>query len=326
MKNHAVDNTSISVVIATHDRHPELRALLCDLGAQDVQPDEVIVVDSDQATDSRLVVKEASADGLPVRHLLAPNVLATKRNHGVLAAQGDLIVILDDDLRVGRGFLAAHSAAHAGRPKTIASGPITFPEDWVAASNYYRFKQGRHSANDADESLVPPHRFVAMNHSIRREAYLSIGGYDDDYQMYGGEDLDFGHRAKRHGMHLALAPGADAEHHEVRMTWTTYFNKVHKAAYYGLPLVLTKNPESVSIPTVQAIGGGPATDARTRLLRAALAVGSQRTSMRHLASAFERLDAHSRAFTPRAYMGATLMANRIGLIEQRKGAPYEPLI
>lgn len=316
---------SISVVIATHNRHPELRNLLGDLAAQERAPHQVIVVDSDQGEDSEPVVREANAQGLPARHLLAPNVLATKRNYGAHAADGELLVILDDDLRVGPQFLAAHASAHHGYDRRVASGPITFPDEWVHASNYYRFKQGRHAANDSEPTNVPPHRFVAMNHSVRKESYIAIGGYDDDYLMYGGEDLDFGHRAKRQGLELVLAPGAGAEHHEVRMTWQTYLNKVHKAAYYGLPLVLEKNPEAANIPTIQAIRGGDALDPKVRALAATLRVASRRSVVRRLATVFERTDANKRAYTPTAYMAATLMANRIGMDDQRRGVVYAPL-
>lgn len=315
----------ISVVIVTHNRHPELRDLLGDLAAQELAPHEVIVVDSDQAEDSHPVVREAATQGLLARHVLAPNVIATKRNWGARAAGGELLVILDDDLRVGPEFLAAHASAHHGYDGRVASGPITFPEDWVEASNYYRFKQARHAVNDSEPTAVPPHRFVSMNHSVRRESYMAVGGYDDDYLMYGGEDLDFGHRAKRQGLELVQAPGAGAEHHEVRMTWHTYLNKVHKAAYYGLPLLLAKNPESALVPTMQVIGAGPAEGLRMHALRGSVQLIANRTILKLMAAVFERTDTKSYAFTPRAYLAATLAANSLGFVDHQKGSPYAPL-
>lgn len=314
-----------TVIIATHNRHEALWDLLECLNNQDDRPTEVVVVDSEQGDDSRPVVQRASEAGLPVTHILAPNILATKRNYGVRASTGELLVILDDDLLVAPNFLTSHIEAHKGAETRVASGPITFPRDWVTASNYYRFKQGRHSGKRALTANVPPHHFVAMNHSIRRKSYLDMGGYDDDYQMYGGEDLDFGHRAVRTGLDLVVAEGADAIHNEVKMTWTTYFNKVHKAAYFGLPLVMTKNPEAATIPTVQAVGGSRALSLKLRLLQISLSVVSARRSLMILASIFERTDGTPIAFMPRAYMMATLMANRIGLEEHRHGTPYVAL-
>lgn len=320
-----MNTPTVSVIIATHNRHEELGDLLQDLAAQDVSDFEVLVVDSAVAEDSRPIIDQARESGLDAKHLLAPNVLSSKRNHGVAAARGSIVIILDDDLRVGPHFVATHADTHADTTNTVASGPITFPTEWVKSSNYYRFKEGRHAANNAEPRTVPPHRFVAMNHSLRKETYLAIGGYDEDYQMYGGEDLDFGHRAKRHGCCLVLIQGGTAEHREVKMSWETYLTKVHKAAYFGMPLVLDKNPEAKHIPTVQVISDDPAQSAKIATLKLFVRVCGHRSILRRMAHIFQALDHNPHYFTPRAYLAATLIANRIGMDEHKRGNTYASL-
>lgn len=316
---------TISVVIATHNRLTELDALLHDLANQTVSAHEVIVVDSDAAADSRPLVEFHARRGLNVKHLITENVVAIKRNAGAARASGGLVVFLDDDLRVGRGFLAAHLAAHR-QPRIVASGKVTFPEDWVHSSNYYRFKSGRHEQTNSS-TIVPPHRFVSMNNSIELVDYEALGGYDDDYRMYGGEDLDFGFRAQRAGLkHVLAAGGSSAEHHEVKMGWTQYVNKVHKAAYFGLPLVLAKNPEARRIPTVILSAPGVARDPRERALAAGLHALAHRPVLRLITAALSWSDRYRVLHLPVLQVAATLLANRIGFSEQAKGREYAPIV
>lgn len=314
-----------SVVIPTHNRHKGLRALLADLSQQDTPPSEVVVVDSRDGLDSEPVVAEAIAAGLPARHLITDNAIATKRNCGAGQAQGDLLVFLDDDMRVPPEFISRHLDAHAGSNPVAASGPIRFPREWVERSNYYRFKQCRHGANELTPMTVPPHRFASMNCSLTSAAFQRIGGFDEDYKHYGGEDLDFAFRAARSGVPLTLAPNATSIHDEVQMSWKAYFAKVHRAAYFGIPLLVEKNPESTQVATMQVIGAGPATTPLLKALGPAIRASSRRKLVQAAALLFDKVDRQPLLFTPKAYLAATLMANSLGYSEHEKSRPYEPL-
>lgn len=315
---------NVSVVIATHDRLAELDALLHDLAQQTESPHEVIVVDSDAATtDSRALVNSHARRGLHAEHVLSENVLATKRNAGALRSTGDLLVILDDDLRVGSGFLAAHLAAH-DQPRVVASGHVSFPRTWAQTSNYYRFKSTRHARSEGEE--VPPHRFVAMNNSVERADYLAIEGYDEDYRMYGGEDLDFGFRSARAGLKHRLAPVESmAEHHEVKMNWQQYVDKVHKAAFFGLPLVLSKNPEARQVPTVRVSVPGAARAPREKALAAVVGALAHRPVLRFAAAVLAWSDSHPALNSTLAQTVVSLAANRLGFVEQLRGRAYAPV-
>jgi GT2 family glycosyltransferase len=50
---------------------------------------------------------------------------------------------------------------------------------------------------------------------IRREAYLKLGGYDENYYFYN-EDLDWVERAKRQGLCFMALPGAKVIHYSGR--------------------------------------------------------------------------------------------------------------
>lgn len=145
---------TISVVIATHNRLTELDALLHDLANQTVSAHEVIVVDSDAAADSRPLVEFHARRGLNVKHLITENVVAIKRNAGAARASGGLVVFLDDDLRVGRGFLAAHLAAHR-QPRIVASGKSYVPRRLGALEQLLSFQVGPARANKLVDDRSP---------------------------------------------------------------------------------------------------------------------------------------------------------------------------
>ncbi|HEY5317703.1 MAG TPA: glycosyltransferase, partial [Solirubrobacteraceae bacterium] len=103
----------LSIIIVAHDSLADLRAALPPLLAELDPEDEVIVVDS------------GSCDGLagelehiapPARLITAPgNVgFAAGANLGGAAAQGELIVLLNPDARVQRGWSQAIRAPWGG--------------------------------------------------------------------------------------------------------------------------------------------------------------------------------------------------------------------
>lgn len=305
---------SVTVVIPTHSRLPELRALLSDLSqqAEPHVPFDVVVVDSDAGLDSTAVVQHAADRGLPVRRILTPNNVSTKRNVGAGATDAELLIFLDDDLRVGPHFVAAHVEAHSDVDSAVVSGAVTFPPEWIRESNYYRFKAARHRASGpALDDGVAPHHLVSMNFSITAEVYRAVGGFDPSFAHYGGEDLDFGFRCKKAGFCLAYAPKAAVEHWEVRMNPSAYFYKVYRAAYNGMPLLVAKHPEAREIRTVRLSMPGAATGIH-RIVQMALFALARPGLIRRACQVLDRFDGNARLRMPVAYKVLTILANCLG--------------
>jgi glycosyltransferase involved in cell wall biosynthesis len=98
---------TVSVVIITLDRPTEVTDCLASLAQQTVPLLEVLVVDASAGTATQERVEQARANGLPARHLAAARGVAYQRRVGAEAAQGDVVLYIDDDVLLETGFVAA---------------------------------------------------------------------------------------------------------------------------------------------------------------------------------------------------------------------------
>jgi len=114
---------SISVVVPTLRRPEEIETFLRNLSEQDVLPFEVIVVDGapedDRATES-VVERLRTSFAVDLQYLRQQGGTAVQRNTGIDVAQGSLIALLDDDVRLAPDFLKAMADVFvADRQKNI---------------------------------------------------------------------------------------------------------------------------------------------------------------------------------------------------------------
>jgi glycosyltransferase involved in cell wall biosynthesis len=184
----------LSVVIATKDRAAYLDRALASFEHQVAAPSfEVIVVDNGSSDNTKAIVKNAKARGtLTMRYVreAEPN-RGKARNRGVAQAQGYLVLFCDDDVVAPPGFLAAHEAAHRS-PNFVVNGPILN----VAS---YEDRPRPTAANFSRAFLC------TCNVSLPKAALDAVGGFDEDFNLYGWEDTELGVRLREHGMRWQFA-------------------------------------------------------------------------------------------------------------------------
>jgi glycosyltransferase involved in cell wall biosynthesis len=179
-----------SVVIATKDRAALLDGALASLRAQENAPEcELVVVDNGSSDGTPGIARKHGAVYTFVRE---PN-RGKARNAGIARASGDAIVFVDDDVVVPPHFLAAHANAHDADIFPLAvSGPIV-------------------NVPDAEHRPVPTAAnvsrafFVTCNVSVRAASLRAVGGFDEDFDLYGWEDTELGARLRAHGVRRAFA-------------------------------------------------------------------------------------------------------------------------
>jgi glycosyltransferase involved in cell wall biosynthesis len=184
----------ISVVIATKDRAEYLDRALESFGKQIGAPSfEVIVVDNGSADATPQIVEHArSNQAYEITYVFEerPNRGAA-RNRGIAVAQGHLVLFCDDDIYAPPGFLAAHDAAHTVS-NLVVNGPI------INVPTYHE----RPKPTLANYSRA---FFCTCNVSVPKVALDAVGGFDEQFHLYGWEDTELGVRLREHGMRAKFA-------------------------------------------------------------------------------------------------------------------------
>ena len=205
----------LSLVVATYNRGPKLLDLLADLSAQSLAADafEVIVVDDGSKAPAAQLLQGFAPDYRLTLLAQTNQGAAAARHHGIERAQGDIVVILDDDMRVRPDFLAQHLAAHdAGA--TVVLGHIAAADNLGALPVFERFhaeQLGRFVAGvRAGRISVRGVHVCTGNLSMRREAYLRVGGFDRS--LARSEDRELGVRLEAAGERLVFCEAAVSVH------------------------------------------------------------------------------------------------------------------
>lgn len=232
----AAGSPALSVVIATYNRGAALRDLLEDLGRQRA-PDgtsvhnsllgptegvvgfEVIVVD-DGSTIPAAEALDAGPGAYAFRSSLIRQANAgpgAARDKGIAAAAGDVILIVDDDMRIGEDFLWQHMQRHRSGCDVVL-GYIASPANVGGLPVYERFHadQLERFAEGAAQGRIKIRgvHLCTGNVSFRRQAYLDVGGFDKS--LGHSEDRELGIRLEKHGCTLCFAHAARSEHESDR--------------------------------------------------------------------------------------------------------------
>jgi glycosyltransferase involved in cell wall biosynthesis/peptidoglycan/xylan/chitin deacetylase (PgdA/CDA1 family) len=175
----------VSVIIPTFNRRAVLERTLPTVLDQTFPPDqyEVIVV-VDGSTDGTLAALRSMISRVRLRVLEQNNRgQAAARNAGLLVAEGELVLFLDDDIFCAHTLVAEHVAAHISRdylvfgPVLVASqSPETLATKWVrSCTDNWLARMSREGVG------WPIDYNVDANCSVRRDVLLAIGGFDERF-------------------------------------------------------------------------------------------------------------------------------------------------
>lgn len=215
----------VSCCTIARGRPDHLHRVLVGLGRQTRPPDEVVVVsmgDDDvisAATASPVVTATDRIEVAPG----APLPLAAARNRAAEVATGDLVVFLDVDCIPAERLVADH-LAHArpgllmGTVRYLPPGVPSTLDGW--SDDDLRRAGKAHPARPAPRRLLRTDRyelFWSLDFACDRATWRALGGFDEGYRGYGGEDTDLAFEARRRGVPAWFVPGAEAfhQHHPV---------------------------------------------------------------------------------------------------------------
>lgn len=208
--------TGLSVLTIVRNRTDHLLNLVEGLRRSNQAPDELVIVDmSDKPIDQidaafPIVMDHFDVGGLP---------LAAARNRAAGQARSDKLVFLDVDCIpladcLGRleTALNEHDALICADIRYLGPGVACAP--W-SESDLRQLGYGhpvREFPIEGLRSEPNPGLFWSLGFALRADTFGAIGGFDEGFEGYGGEDTDFGFRAAECDIPLLFAGGALACH------------------------------------------------------------------------------------------------------------------
>ena len=210
-------NPKVSIVVASHGRPEWLSRCLTAIAQLDYSAFEVIVA-ADQAG---LAAVAAHPSGKNLKTVVCdtPNISQT-RNAGAGVAAGDVFAFIDDDAVPEPLWLKHHVAALEATGAAASVG-------YVRGRNGISFQSRAvsidrdgvsHDENASGNTPWIPHlspgravKLIGTNFTVRRDALISVGGFDPAFRFYL-DDSDLSVRLAEKGLSSTIAPLAEVHH------------------------------------------------------------------------------------------------------------------
>lgn len=213
---------TISVIIVNWNGAGVLPRCLSALSAQTRPPDEIILADNASRDDSVAWVR-AHHPNVRLIELDQNLGFAAANNLAAKASTSEWLALLNPDAFPEPGWLAAFAGAIRAHPDIISfTGLLTDAENpgVLDGSGDLYHSSGlawRRSHGAADDAVArarmqaPIFSACGASALYRRDAFLEIGGFDEDFFCYL-EDVDLGFRLLLQGHECRLVPTAVARH------------------------------------------------------------------------------------------------------------------
>ncbi|RKY62862.1 MAG: hypothetical protein DRP95_00460 [Candidatus Latescibacterota bacterium] len=242
-----------TVVIPAYNIREVLKETLKGILDQDYPKDryEVVVVD-DGSTDGTEelfrtweLVSEAERSGI-LRYVRfhENRGRAAARNEGIRRAEGEVVIFLDGDNIPCRKFIAKHVLTHKKRSGIVTVGNVRLSEE-LLKSRFARFWNRRYvgQRKGVDPEDLPFYFPGTGNGSVRREDLLEIGGFDEAFRDYGGEDEDLWYRlCVVRGLKNVFVRGAVTVHSDPGFRYRRSLERMRTYSRCSVPVLLRKHP------------------------------------------------------------------------------------
>lgn len=269
---------TLSVIIPAYGRRELLIRCLLSLKntTGDNLPYEVCIVDDGSGLNADDIKMQVGAGSTFIwKSLPVTKGRSAARNKGIQSTSGDIVVFLDADMEVEKGFLEAHRDAHIAHLHTAFIGRIRWPE----TSGFHRYIGTRGIAKLSPGEPVPPWYFVTGNASIARDDLPGDSPFDESLEGWGGEDLELGLKLAEQGVAFMVAPDAAAYHH-FDGTLAGHYRRTFSYGSSALPVLVKRYPRLESVLRLDML--------RSPLWRTAVHPLFSRTALA-LGCAFDRL-------------------------------------
>jgi glycosyltransferase involved in cell wall biosynthesis len=221
-----------------------VHAVLSDPGALEL----IIVVDGPDDLDSAAVVQRLGVGADRLRHIQTDRLgQMGALDRGVRMARGDVILLLDDDVRPVTPLASGHARHHLGREDLVVVGamPVQSPGGarLEVASRIYAQAYMDHCAALIRGDGPVLHSLWFGNLSLRRDRCLQLGLRSEAFTCSYHADRDFGYRADDAGLTGVFDASLRAVHLHARSSGAFLIDARRQGA--GIRMVHEVHPDRV---------------------------------------------------------------------------------
>jgi GT2 family glycosyltransferase len=202
-----------------------------------------VIVSIDGSEDGTLEMVSGFSSRYELRYIWEQNGgKSSACNRGIRAADGDLIVMIDDDMEPTSELLRAHNESHLKNPRAgvLGAAPIMPDRDTPPVVTYIADKFNEHLEKISRPGFkIRIWDFYGGNFSIKKELITEIGLFDESYKAYGFEDVELANRLLKSGINIIYSSEAKCIQHYsddyrgvARKTINTGKNSIHLVSTY----------------------------------------------------------------------------------------------
>jgi GT2 family glycosyltransferase len=212
------------VIIPVHADSPAFRQCLrCVQRVRHIAEEVIVVVDGG----SDDVAQRAHDAGLAVVRSSGPSGPAHARNRGAAAACGDILLFVDADVLLQPSAVTEVAEFFRGHPDISAL--IGSYDDSPPAANFisqyknlFQHYVHQHTSEDG-------YTFWGACGAVRRDVFLAVGGFDENYAQPSIEDIELGYRLKAAGHRIRVCKDLQVTHlkrwRAGSLFWSDFFRR-----------------------------------------------------------------------------------------------------
>ncbi|HVY56130.1 MAG TPA: glycosyltransferase family 2 protein [Thermodesulfobacteriota bacterium] len=203
----------ISLVIPTYNRCESVRRALEALLSQTLPAhDFEVIVSIDGSEDGTLEMVSEFESPYELRYVWGQNEgKASACNRAIDALNGEIVVMIDDDMEPTAELLKAHYESHQKNPRTVVIGaaPIELNGKETPIVAYIAHKFNTHLERISQPGFkIRIWDFYGGNFSIDKKVLSEVGNFDESYKVYGFEDVEFANRLLKSDVKLIYSSDA----------------------------------------------------------------------------------------------------------------------
>lgn len=212
MKN-SVPSIGITLIVPSYNGIEKLKVTLPFLLNQSVIPSQYILI-LDGSTDGSAAWLKQQILPKNFEIISQPNAgRAAARNTGARHASGDILIFVDDDIKLPYNFIERHLELQQRYPISLISGDVS--QDLSSKQNvdfcqFRRQQEALWKCHIDKNKLLEGFHFSTANLSINKSLFESLGCFDE--RLSDGEDFLFGILANEKGIPIRFDPSLVAYH------------------------------------------------------------------------------------------------------------------